>query len=225
MVPSPLLPSSLGPLQPLAPALALLPPASAADIASKDEYVGNKKVRVFARGLLLVGSALWGEIPSRYCIVVGDGISRPLFWHLPQQYHPVHCCPTLRHSHALLDGPVVEQVDFRVQLQHRLTISWARWIEQLTVELLPNSPAGVSPFLFCPRNGPVIVINAGSATCFSSMRLGLTIWVNIRQLYYERHHCVLFFLWCQSKGIPKLERRRKYLHHVFARSFSPLSEK
>ena len=33
----------------------------------------------------------------------------------------MHCRPTFRHSHALPDGPVVEQVERRVQLQHRST--------------------------------------------------------------------------------------------------------
>ena len=45
---------------------------------------------------------------------------------------------------------MVEQVECRVHLQHCLTISWARLLEQLTVELVPNSPLGVSPFLFRP---------------------------------------------------------------------------
>ena len=71
----------------------------------------------------------------------------------------MHCRPTLRHLHAQADGPVVEQVGCWVQLQHRSTISRARLIEQLTVELAPNSPVGVSPFLFCPLVGPAAVNN------------------------------------------------------------------
>ena len=44
-----------------------------------------------------------------------------------------------------------------MQLQHRSTISRARLLEQLTVEPVPNSPVGVSPFLFRPPDGPAAV--------------------------------------------------------------------
>ena len=97
------------------------------------------------------------EIPSKPCVVVGNGISRPLFLHLPQQLHPVHCRPALRHSHARADVPMLEQFECRVQMQHHSTNSWARLLEQLTVELVPTSPVGVSPFLFSPPDGPSAV--------------------------------------------------------------------
>ena len=44
-----------------------------------------------------------------------------------------------------------------MQLQHHLTISQACLLEQLTVELVPNSPVEVSPFIFCPPDGPAAV--------------------------------------------------------------------
>ena len=50
--------------------------------------------------------------------MVGGGIGRTLFLHRPQQYHPVHCRLAVHHLHALVDGPVVEQVEFWVHLQH-----------------------------------------------------------------------------------------------------------
>ena len=78
-------PSSGGPLQPLAPPLALLPPAPAADIAHKYKDVGDQTGGVVARWSVVGGSAPRGKIPSRPRAVVGDGISRPLFLHLPQQ--------------------------------------------------------------------------------------------------------------------------------------------
>ena len=55
--------------------------------------------------------------------------------------------------HAQVDGLVVEQFEFRVQLQHRPTSSWTHLVGRLTVEPIPNSPVGVSPFLFCPTDG------------------------------------------------------------------------
>ena len=72
----------------------------------------------------------------------------------------MHCRPALRDLHARAEGPVVEQVECRVQLQHRSTISWARQLERLTVELVPNSPVGVSPLLFCPPDGLAAVDNS-----------------------------------------------------------------
>ena len=82
---SPLFPTSPGALRPLAPPLALLPPAPAADIAHKDEDVGDRTGRVVAHGSLAGGSAPRRKIPCRPHLVVGDGISRPLLQHLPQQ--------------------------------------------------------------------------------------------------------------------------------------------
>ena len=52
----------------------------------------------------------------------------------------MHCLPEFLHSQTLADGPVVEQVECRVQLQHHLTVSQARWLGQLTVETIPNPP-------------------------------------------------------------------------------------
>ena len=85
--PAPPLPTSLVALQPLAPAHALLPPAPApaADIARRDEDVGDWTGGVVARRSLAGGSAPLGKWPRRPCVVVGDSISRPQFLHLPQQ--------------------------------------------------------------------------------------------------------------------------------------------
>ena len=95
-----------------------------------------------------------GKCPSRPLAVVGDSIRCHLFLHRPQQYHPVHCRPELRHSHAQEDGPVVEQVEFRVQLQHHSTSSRAHLlVVRLYVEPIPNPSVGVSPLLFCPADG------------------------------------------------------------------------
>ena len=52
---------------------------------------------------------------------------------------------------------MVDQVEFQVKLQHRLNIYRARLLERLTVELVPYSPVGVSPFLFRPLDGPATV--------------------------------------------------------------------
>ena len=88
--PSPLLPTSLRPLGLLAPPLALLPLALAADIAHKDKDVGDRTGGVVARDSLAGGSAPRGKYPRSPRAVVRDGINRPLLWHLPQQWHPVH---------------------------------------------------------------------------------------------------------------------------------------
>ena len=100
------------------------------------------------------GSAPCEKIPSRPRVVVGYSIIRPLFLHLPQQYHPVHCRLALRHSHTRADWPVVEQVKCRVQLHHRSIRSQTRLLWRLTVELIPNYPIGVSPFRFFPSRWP-----------------------------------------------------------------------
>ena len=77
-------PSYCRTLRPLAPPLALLPPALAANIARRDEDIGNWTGGVVARRLVAGGSAPRGKIPSRPRVVVGDGISLSLFLHLPQ---------------------------------------------------------------------------------------------------------------------------------------------
>ena len=66
--PSPVtpLPSSHRPLQLLAPPLALLPPAPAADIARKDKDVGNWTSGVVARGSVASGSAPCGKRAAPY---------------------------------------------------------------------------------------------------------------------------------------------------------------
>ena len=76
-------PSSRGPLQPLAPPLAPLPPAPAANIVRRDEDVGDQTGGVVALRSVAGRSAPCGKIPSRPHAVVEDGISRPLFLHLP----------------------------------------------------------------------------------------------------------------------------------------------
>ena len=75
---------------------------------------GNQTGGVVTSGLFMGGSAPRGKTPSRPHLVIGDCISRPLLWHLPQHYHPVHCHPALRHSYAHADGPMVEQVECQV---------------------------------------------------------------------------------------------------------------
>ena len=81
--------------------------------------------------------------------MVGDVISRPLFLHGTQQYHPVHCRPALRNSHTRADGPVVEQVECRVQLQHHLTGLRTCLLDgRLTIEPIPTPLVGVYAFLF-----------------------------------------------------------------------------
>ena len=52
----------------------------------------------------------------------------------------MHYRPAFLHSHALADGPVVEQIKCLVQLQQRSTVSWARLLGRLTVETIPNPP-------------------------------------------------------------------------------------
>ena len=75
------------------------------------------------------------KVPSRPLAVVGGGINRPLFLHQTQQYHPVYCCPALRHSNTLADRPTVEHFECHVQLQHGSTGSWTHLLDrQLTVE-------------------------------------------------------------------------------------------
>ena len=78
-------PSSRGPLQPLAQPLAPLPPAPAANITRRDKYVGDQTDEVVALRSVAGGSAPRGKIPSRPRAVGGNGISRPLFLHLPYQ--------------------------------------------------------------------------------------------------------------------------------------------
>ena len=112
-------PPPLGLLRPpVLPALTCtpLPPALAANITCKDKNVGDRTGKGESRLLVAGGSAPYGKCPSRPLAVVGDGIIRTLFLHRPQQYHPVHCRPALRHSHAIVDGPVAGQVECRMQL-------------------------------------------------------------------------------------------------------------
>ena len=108
--PSPVLlpPSSRRPLRPLAPPLALLPPAPADDISHRDKDVSNQTSRVGVLRSVAGVSAPRRKIPSRPPVVVGDGIRSPLLLYLPQQYYPVHFRPALRHLYAQADGTVVE---------------------------------------------------------------------------------------------------------------------
>ena len=98
------------------PPHAHLPPPQAAKIVCRDKDVSNQTGGVVACRLLAYGSAPCGKCPRSPCAVVRNGICNPLFWQLPQQYHPVHCHPALRHLHARADGPVLEQVECQVQL-------------------------------------------------------------------------------------------------------------
>ena len=133
-------------------------PGPAANIALRDEDVGNRMGGVVSHWLMAGGSAPRRKCPISPLTIVGGGISRPWFLHRPQQYHPVHYRPAVRHSHARADGPTVKQVECQVQLQHRLTSYCTHLlVGKLNVEPVPNSPVGVSPFLFRSPNGPAAV--------------------------------------------------------------------
>ena len=70
----------------------------------------------------------------------------------------MHCRPALRNLHAQADGPVAEQVECQVQLQHCSTSLWTCLLDgRLTVEYIPNPPVGVSPFRFHPPDEPTAV--------------------------------------------------------------------
>ena len=114
-------PLSLGLLCLHTPPLALPTSALAADIARKEKDFGDRMGRGEELWSAAGGSLSRGNFPNRPLTIVGYGISRPLFLHRPQQYHPVHFQQMLRHSHALADGHMVGQLDCRVQLQHHST--------------------------------------------------------------------------------------------------------
>ena len=70
----------------------------------------------------------------------------------------MYCRPAFQHLHSLANGPLVEQVECRVQLQHRSTVSQTRLLDGgLTVEHIPNSSVRVSSFRFCPPDEPAAV--------------------------------------------------------------------
>ena len=69
----------------LAPPYAPLLQAPAADIARRDEDVGDRTGGVMARWLVAGRSAPRGKSPRRPLPVVGDGISLPWFLHRTQQ--------------------------------------------------------------------------------------------------------------------------------------------
>ena len=97
----------------------------------------------------------------------------------------MHFRTTLKHSHACADGPVMDQVKCRVQLQHCSTISWARRLERLTIELVPNSPVGVFPFLFRPPDGPAAVDNIDTPPAISwpsLLRSDIAVWLSYQEL-------------------------------------------
>ena len=81
----PLPPPPLWPCGRLLPPHALLPPAPDAEIARRYEDFGNRTGGVVTRWLLTGGSVPRGKFPRSPRAVVGYGISRPLFRHLPQQ--------------------------------------------------------------------------------------------------------------------------------------------
>ena len=76
----------------------------------KDEDVCGRTGKGEVRRSTVGGSALRRKLPSSPITVVEDGISHPLFLHLTQQYHSVHCRPEFRHLHALADAPILDQV-------------------------------------------------------------------------------------------------------------------
>ena len=119
------------PIPPPLPSLGILRPADppltpslldlSANIALKDKDVRNQTGRYEARRSTAGGSAPYGKYPNRPLAVVWDSIIRSLFLHRPQKYNPVHFWLAFRHSHALANGSMVEQVKCRVQMQHLLT--------------------------------------------------------------------------------------------------------
>ena len=60
----------------------------------------------------------------------------------------MHCQSAFLHLQGLANGPVVEQVKCRVQLQHRSTVSQAHRLRRLTVETIPNPPYEFLPSVF-----------------------------------------------------------------------------
>ena len=78
-------PPSLRVLRLPAPPRAPPPLALSPDIARKDKYFGYRTGGDEARWPTAGRSAPRGKCPNRPIAMVGDGISRPLFLHLPQQ--------------------------------------------------------------------------------------------------------------------------------------------
>ena len=66
----------------------------------------------------------------------------------------MHCLPTFLHSHASADGPMVEQVECQVQLQHCSTVSRDHRLRLLTIETLPNPRRSFSLFFALPMAQP-----------------------------------------------------------------------
>ena len=98
---------------------------------------------------------------------------------------------------------MVEQVECRVQLQQRLTISQARRLGRLTLETIPNPPVGVSPFLFSPPDGPAAVANRDTPPAIarpSLLRSDIAAGLLHRELTLLAH------------SLRPLARRRPHLH-------------
>ena len=86
---------------------------------------------------------------------MGESIRQPLLLYFFQQSHQMQYRPAFQNIHTLSDIPLVDQVEYLVQLHHRLACCKDRRKDgQITVELLPPPPAEVSPFLFRPPNEP-----------------------------------------------------------------------
>ena len=183
---------SIGPLRPLALSRAPLPLALAANIATRDEDVGNRTGGVVARWLMAGRYTPCRESPHRPLDVVGDSIIRPRFLHRPQKYHPVHCRPAVRHSQAQADGNAVDQVECWVQLQHRSTSFWTRLpVGQLTVEPVLNSPVGAYPLRFRPPDGPAAVKYLGTLPSIARpylLRLEIAAGLSHRELTLLTHN-------------------------------------
>ena len=90
-----------------------------------------------------------------------------------------------------------------MQLQHCLTIYWARRLVQLTLENIANSPVGVSPFLFRPPNGLAAVADRDTPSAIarqSLLRSEIAVGLSHRDLTLLAH------------SRRPLEHRRPHLH-------------
>ena len=114
--------------------------------------VGLRHADRYCVGLRRAGSDLAGP-----CCSGGQHKPPPLLTPAPT-VAPSALLAGIFHLHAQADGPVVDQFEFHVQLQHRLTILRTCLLDRrLTVEHITNPSVRVSPFHFRPPNEPAAV--------------------------------------------------------------------